>query len=336
LKVLTRITPPTAGWAEIHGRAGALLEVGTGFHQELTGRENVFLNGAILGMRRAEILRQFDAIVDFSGVERFLDTPVKRYSSGMYVRLAFAVAAHLEPDVLIVDEVLAVGDADFQRKCLARMNAVASEGRTVLFVSHNMAVLQSLCTRGIVLRSGDVVTDASIADATSTYLRDLERGRTVPLSERTDRRGWQVLRLDEIVIQGESGSAVVAAGQSLGLEFRYVGSEFLGSRPDVSLQFTIHDELSRPVTTLDSAKPAPDDDRDGRPGAISCVLAELPLAPGRYRIDVVLRAEGHRQDDIQGAAWFDVAEGMLRGRPVTAGPGVVALAHQWSRPADVR
>ena len=151
LKILSRITEPTEGRAEIHGRVGSLLEVGTGFHGELTGRENVYLNGAILGMKKAEIDRKFDEIVSFAEIEKFIDTPVKRYSSGMYMRLAFAVAAHLEPEILVVDEVLAVGDLNFQKKCLGKMGDVAKQGRTVLFVSHNMAAIQSLCSRGVML-----------------------------------------------------------------------------------------------------------------------------------------------------------------------------------------
>ncbi|MDD5351267.1 MAG: ABC transporter ATP-binding protein [Chthoniobacteraceae bacterium] len=156
LKVLSQITAPTSGEIDLHGRVGSLLEVGTGFHPELTGRENIFLNGAILGMNRREIVSQFDAIVDFAGVERFLDTPVKRYSSGMYVRLAFAVAAHLNPEILIVDEVLAVGDAEFQNKCLGKMHDVAQSGRTILFVSHNLQAISLLCTKGIVLSQGRI------------------------------------------------------------------------------------------------------------------------------------------------------------------------------------
>ena len=163
LKILSRITEPTAGQAVVRGKVGALLEVAAGFHHELTGRENVFLHGAILGMRRSEIRSRFDEIVAFAGVERFIDTPVKRYSSGMFLRLAFAVAAHLEPDILIVDEVLAVGDAAFQRKCLGRMGDVATSGRTVLFVSHNMGAIRSLCERALVLDQGRVVFDGPVA-----------------------------------------------------------------------------------------------------------------------------------------------------------------------------
>ena len=170
LKILSRITEPTKGRIDLYGRVGSLLEVGTGFHAELTGRENIYLNGAILGMQKSEIARQFDAIVDFSGVEQFLDTPVKRYSSGMYVRLAFAVAAHLNPEILIVDEVLAVGDAEFQKKCMGKMHDVAESGRTVLFVSHNMAAVSLLCSKGILLRAGQSTQVSKIEDVVSTYL----------------------------------------------------------------------------------------------------------------------------------------------------------------------
>jgi homopolymeric O-antigen transport system ATP-binding protein len=171
LKVLSRITAPTEGRAEIHGRVRSLLEVGTGFHPELSGRENIYLNGSILGMKRAEVKKQFDAIVDFSGIERFLDTPVKRYSSGMYVRLAFSVAAHLEPEILMIDEVLAVGDADFQKKCLGKMNEVAKGGRTVLFVSHNMAAIHRQCDRVILLDQGRVIEDGPTEKTVGAYFR---------------------------------------------------------------------------------------------------------------------------------------------------------------------
>lgn len=178
LKILSRITEPTKGRAVLRGRVASLLEVGTGFHGELTGRENVYLNGAFLGMRKREIDRKFDAIVEFSEVEAFIDTPVKRYSSGMYVRLAFAVAAHLEPEILLVDEVLAVGDAEFQRKCLGKMNDIADEGRTVLFVSHNMSAVQRLCASAILLRKGRIATAGETNSVVSEYLRSSDGGST--------------------------------------------------------------------------------------------------------------------------------------------------------------
>ena len=170
LKILSRITEPTRGYADIHGRIGSLLEVGTGFHAELSGRENIFLSGAILGMRKAEIQRKFDEIVDFAQIERFLDTPVKQYSSGMYVRLGFAVAAHLEPEILLIDEVLAVGDARFQKKCLNKMEDIAHGGRTVIFVSHNMSAITRICRRAILLEDGQVVSEGPAHQIVSSYL----------------------------------------------------------------------------------------------------------------------------------------------------------------------
>jgi lipopolysaccharide transport system ATP-binding protein len=184
LKLLSRVTDPTEGYAEVHGRVGSLLEVGTGFHPELTGRENIFLNGAILGMKRVEIERKFDEIVAFAEVEKFIDTPVKRYSSGMYLRLAFAVAAHLEPEVLVVDEVLAVGDAEFQRKCLGKMSDVAQQGRTVLFVSHNMSAILRLTEETLVLRGGELVMRAPTPEAIDFYM-------TSGMSQAGERR-WEI------------------------------------------------------------------------------------------------------------------------------------------------
>jgi lipopolysaccharide transport system ATP-binding protein len=201
LKILSRITEPTEGEARIRGQVGALLEVGAGFHNELTGRENVFLNGAILGMRRGDIQKKFDDIVEFAEIDRFIDTPVKRYSSGMLVRLAFAVAAHLEPDVLIVDEVLAVGDAAFQRKSLGRMDAVATSGRTVLFVSHNMGAVRSLCQRALILDGGAVVFDGPADAAVSAYMSDVgkvEGGGEIAWSSDDPKRPWS----DEIALSG--------------------------------------------------------------------------------------------------------------------------------------
>ena len=206
LKVLTRITEPTSGRAVLRGRVGSLLEVGTGFHPELTGRENIFLNGAILGMRRREIERKFDEIVAFAEVERFIDTPVKRYSSGMYVRLAFAVAAHLDPEILLVDEVLAVGDAEFQKKCLGKMKDVAGEGRTVLFVSHNMAAVQTLCLRALLLQAGSIIASGPAQDIVVAYEDSLCDSR----SEAT-----HCLRA---VGQGDSGRPTWPRGEELLLE----------------------------------------------------------------------------------------------------------------------
>lgn len=209
LKVLSQVTSPTIGNVKIRGRIASLLEVGTGFHPELTGRENIFLNGAILGMSRSEIKSKFDEIVDFSGVERYIDTPVKRYSSGMYVRLAFAVAAHLEPEILIIDEVLAVGDLEFQKKCLGKMKDVTGEGRTVLFVSHNMAAVKRLCDRGIVLDNGQLVFSGSNEDAISYYSSNTLTLADTPVSERTDRKGDGKMIITDIKFLNSTGMPVV-------------------------------------------------------------------------------------------------------------------------------
>lgn len=332
LKVLSRITEPTSGWAEITGRVGSLLEVGTGFHPELTGRENIFLNGAVLGMRRAEIRRQFDQIVDFADVERFLDTPVKRYSSGMSVRLAFSVAAHLQTEVLIVDEVLAVGDAAFQRKSLARMTAVAQEGRTVLFVSHNMAVIQALCQRGIFLQSGQVQADAPVAEAIAVYLKSLEEMRAVSLLDRADRSGWHDIMLSALDVSGPDGAAPTT-GQPARITVTVTGMQ-----PDTRCTVTILDHLSQPIARLESANVAPDD----RPVPVTdldvaaqfvCDIDELPLVPGRYSVDVLLRGTHHIQDQIDSAAIFDVEAGLMDGRPVPiTGTGNITMAHRWTVP----
>ncbi len=206
LKILSRITEPTGGQATIYGRIGSLLEVGTGFHPELTGRENIYLNGAILGMRRAEINRQFDEIVAFAEVEKFIDTPVKHYSSGMYLRLAFAVAAHLEPEILLVDEVLAVGDAQFQKKCLGKMGDVAAAGRTVLFVSHNMAAMRSLCQHGILLEAGQLKRIGSMADCIEDYLSDKTASAGSILSHLSTPHPH--IQLDAITINGQENDEV--------------------------------------------------------------------------------------------------------------------------------
>lgn len=202
LKLLSRITEPSTGKISLRGRVASLLEVGTGFHPELTGRENIFLNGAILGMSRAEVHRKFDEIVDFAGVEKFLDTPVKRYSSGMYVRLAFAVAAHLEPEILIVDEVLAVGDAEFQKKCLGKMEEVGQEGRTVLFVSHNMAAMRQLCNNGILLQNGEIINYSKIDNIISQYNINSKQENQIRYYNKND----DIIEIEDIIFKQEGNT----------------------------------------------------------------------------------------------------------------------------------
>ncbi len=334
LKVLSRIIEPSGGWAEVTGRVGSLLEVGTGFHPELTGRENVFLNGAILGMRRAEIRSRFDEIVAFADVERFLDTPVKRYSSGMSVRLAFAIAAHLEPEILLVDEVLAVGDASFQRKSLGKMSEVASAGSTVIFVSHNLATIQALCQRGIMLERGKVIADGPVQDTVNHYLHMLERSATDDLLTRTDRdgRGLEQSLVKRLgVYDLSSGQAdVVVGGRPAKIELEV--TEVL---PMMECELTILNSLGHPITTLDSELSSRADARSEEMGKrIECELGSLSLVPGRYRVDVVLRARQEVQDGLQAAAFFDVEPGVIDGRPMpaTGGDGDVVLPHLWRLP----
>jgi lipopolysaccharide transport system ATP-binding protein len=335
LKILSRITEPSEGWADVTGRVGSLLEVGTGFHPELTGRENIFLNGAILGMRRNEIRARFDEIVEFAEIERFLDTPVKRYSSGMSVRLAFAVAAHLEPEILLVDEVLAVGDAAFQRKSLGKMNEVAEAGRTVVFVSHNLAIIQALCQRGVLLERGRTVTDASVGDAIDSYLRTLEQAASEDLVEREDRdsRSWDQTRIRGIEVRNPGGGHpdVVVGGEPVTITVTV--TEVL---PMMQCRISIVNNIGQAVTTLDSEVSAPGDLRSDDLGPrIECDIASLPLLPGRYRLDVTLKARRQIQDGLQAAAFIDVEPGIVADRPMpTSGlDGDVVLGHVWRLPS---
>lgn len=332
LKILSRVTEPTHGWAQVHGRVGSMLEVGTGFHPELTGRENLFLNGSILGMTRAETRRKFDEIVEFSGVADFLDTPVKYFSSGMYLRLAFAVAAHLEPEILMVDEVLAVGDAGFQRKCLAKMEEVSRQGRTVLFVSHNVGLVQSLCHRALWLGKGAVQSDGPAPEVVRAYLQGLEAAVSADLLERTERGGRGSSRLARIDIRGGDGrrADTLATGHSAQFAFHVTAA-----LPYLSCCFTIYDECGHPVTYFDSAVHGAVDSRNPScQSTFLCQLDELLLIPGRYRINAALMLNGELQDHVEGASFFQVEQGTLRGRPVSGGAGYgnVSLPHCWTAP----
>lgn len=331
LKILSRITEPTLGEICITGRVASLLEVGTGFHPELTGRENIYLNGALLGMSKIEIKKKFDEIVDFSEVEKFLDTPVKRYSSGMYVRLAFAVAAHLEPEILIIDEVLAVGDAAFQRKCLGKMDDVAKQGRTVLFVSHNMGVMQTLCKRGILLQQGTVLADGTATATVTTYLEILEKAASQNLLERTERTGKGRVQLARIEITtGESfGATNLATGRPA--RFIFHTTRIL---PRMSCCFTIYDQLGQAVTCFDSAMCSQEDLINPGDAKFICEIDELLLIPGRYRINASIMCDGEFEDDVKAATFFEVEQGKIRDRPILTEPGYgnVLIQHRWSTP----
>jgi lipopolysaccharide transport system ATP-binding protein len=284
LKILSKITAPTTGQIKVQGRIASLLEVGTGFHPELTGRENVYLNGAILGMSKHEIRRKFDEIVDFSGVERYIDTPVKRYSSGMYVRLAFAVAAFLEPEILIVDEVLAVGDAEFQKKCIGRMKDVSvNDGRTVLFVSHNMAAVKQMCTKGLVLRYGETVFEGSELEAVNFYQNSSDlSSRFVHEGELRNAPGNEnirILKFDVLPTQGEMLSI------SSGMRFQI---EFYNNVPDINLDVTFELQSADDVPVFHHGALVTTN-KDSAQG-IYTVAGELPvnlLNAGIYKFKVI-------------------------------------------------
>jgi lipopolysaccharide transport system ATP-binding protein len=314
LKILSRITEPTEGEAFINGRVGSLLEVGTGFHPELTGRENIFMSGTIQGMKKAEIIRRFDEIVAFSEIGKFLDTPVKRYSSGMFVRLAFAVAAHLEPEILIVDEVLAVGDAAFQKKCLGKMGAVAREGRTILFVSHNMAAIENLCTQCLLLQAGTVVENGPTEQVLARYLRKTmdSISETNNLSERTDRSGSGAAILTHFSLENASGHTVSALQSGTDATLAFSISNRTGKTiHNLDLGFSIFDTTgNQMLSVLYSSYQNQEFDLPCSGGCIRCRIPGLPLAAGRYRIGARLTIQGVEADWLQdGVGWIDIIEG---------------------------
>lgn len=286
LKILSRITEPSAGRVEIGGRVASLLEVGTGFHLELTGRENIYLNGAILGMKHAEIRRKFDEIVAFSEVEKFIDTPVKRYSSGMYVRLAFAVAAHLEPEILVVDEVLAVGDAEFQQKCLGKMKHVAGEGRTVLFVSHNLAAVRALCNRGLLLDGGKIVSDDNVEVVARRYINASSSADTISFPANVSRAS-----ITSIVVNRDA----LVEGELI------VDLSFVSPRP-ISTPVggvMLRADTGEPLWGSDNRFHASGDVKKGMTsGTLRCHARGLPIRPGTYHLSASL-ADWHEELDAK-------------------------------------
>jgi lipopolysaccharide transport system ATP-binding protein len=334
LKMMSRITEPTKGRISISGRVASLLEVGTGFHPELTGRENIFLNGAILGMKRKEIVRKFDEIVAFAEVEKFLDTPVKYYSSGMYVRLAFAVAAHLEPEILIVDEVLAVGDLAFQKKCLAKMNNIGDEGTTVLFVSHNIAAIQSLCDTAIYLDRGQMAMHGKVEPVTRRYLDESQQLTQVPLNLRTDRSGSGALRFVSMEFCDEQEHAVSAyrSGQHARLLFHFIPASGADLK-NVTVAVIIDDEQGARIACLsnemstESFSTIPQSTR-----AFALNIDRLPLLPGAYRLHLYCSVNGGMADAIQDAGVLMIEPGDFfgTGRSLAASNhGCVLMQHRF-------
>ena len=301
LKILSRITTPTRGRAEIHGRVGSLLEVGTGFHPELTGRENVYLNGAILGMQKSEIDRKFDEIVAYAEVEKFLDTPVKRYSSGMYVRLAFGVAAHLETEVLLVDEVLAVGDAQFQKKCFQKMQEIGTQGRTILFVSHNMSAVRSICKQALILEKGKIVAQGEIDATVDQYLSRINSSR--PTEEAVETNNFSVRSVQVNSVAGP----IVKTFDPVQVKVQFVPKSEIRD-PGLYVSFLTMD--SRRLAGLDlkdfiTTAPLP----AGEAAELGFTIESLPLMPGAYQVEIHLKDMARRLIEIvPGTFEFEVAE----------------------------
>ena len=335
LKLLSRITEPTSGSIRLRGRVASLLEVGTGFHPELTGRENIYLNGAILGMSRKEIKSRFDEIVDFSEVEKFLDTPVKRYSSGMYVRLAFAVAAHLEPEILIVDEVLAVGDAEFQKKCVGKMEDASSrEGRTVLLVSHQLPLIQNLCNRCVLMDQGQIIADGPTAEVIGTYMTRGASLVKVPLKEREDRAGNGQVKVIGITMRDADGNVMREA--------------ISGSEVRLCIDYSTHNEM-----TLENCIFCLEINKDARSyialstaladcrrlivashGRIDFIIPKWPLMEGTYYLNTYVESNGVMEDYIEDAVSIDVIDGDFHGSGKLRHEGwrdMVLVDHSWQQ-----
>jgi len=321
LKILSKITDPTEGQAEIRGTVASLLEVGTGFHQELTGRENVYLNGTILGMTRNEVKQKFDEIVDFSGVEKFIDTPVKRYSSGMAVRLAFSVAAHLQTDILLVDEVLAVGDAAFQKKCLGKMNDVAEQGKTILFVSHNMAALENLCSQAILLQDGTIADVGPTGKVIQGYLARQLRLSEVPLLSREDRQGIGEIIFSDIQLLDNRKTPLVCplSGQDVIIRLYYqsrIKKVFRNCRVSVTVFKNQRPYFNLSTELVDSKQL----DLQGE-GFIDFIVPKLPLSASTYQITVFLESNKQIQDWVQDASEMSVEDGDFYGTGRNYPPG---------------
>jgi lipopolysaccharide transport system ATP-binding protein len=329
LKILSRITEPTTGRIGLKGRVASLLEVGTGFHPELTGRENIYLNGSILGMSRAEIAGKFDEIIAFAEVEQFLDTPVKRYSTGMYVRLAFAVAAHLQPEILIVDEVLAVGDAAFQKKCLGKMGAVAKEGRTVLFVSHNMAAVLSLCDRAILLQSGALAYQGRTQDVIQQYLHSTTTAAQTPLDQRQDRTGDGSARIVLLEVESLDSDKIIRSTSRLKISVHY-RSETPLRHPKFLVG--IYDYVKDVgISLLDSEAAGRLPEVLPPEGKVTCVTDPLNVTAGRCFVNLALFKGGAMADYVQRASTFDIEEVDFygSGKQPSRDWVVCLLKHEW-------
>lgn len=333
LKLLSRVIYPTSGKIDLNGRVGSLLEVGTGFHMELSGRENIYLSGAILGMKHSDIKRKFDEITDFAGIDEYLDTPVKRYSSGMYMRLAFAVAAHLDPDILIIDEVLAVGDIAFQNKCLNRINNIGKHGSTVLFVSHNMNIVNGLCSHALLLDKGRALMFDYKDSVIRKYIELISDTTAVQLNSRTDREGDSSIRFNDYFLEDVQGNRVSAfrSGQDAVLAVSY-SSSIKKELKNASIAFALRDSLGNQFTDLANRVSGHVWQSIPSQGVIRCIIPRLPLMPGRYTFGVFANINGSVADWIVDAGKFEVIVGDFykTGRVLDSDQGFVLIDHSWS------
>jgi len=332
LKILSRITEPTQGRIMINGRVASLLEVGTGFHPELTGRENIFLNGAILGMTKTEIRKKFSSIVEFAEIDKFLDTPVKRYSSGMYVRLAFAVAAHLDPEILIVDEVLAVGDTEFQRKCLGKMRTVASEGRTVLFVSHNLQAIERLCTRGILMQGGALLYDGPVSQACQHYMSSMTTWNSNSRLELHPRQGDAHARITKFEVLNVEGRPLsrIAAGEDILIRIHYFAQKTIRTpwfgfalitTAGVRILNTVSNDAGTEIESIEGQ------------GIIDLHIRGLTLAIGHYLCNLAIsNSRGTYHDYLTEVPLLDIIESsnLPRSRTYDQSSGIVFADCQWN------
>ncbi len=334
LKILSRITTPTEGLADLYGRVGSLLEVGTGFHPELTGRENIFLSGSILGMKKQEIQSKLDEIVKFSEIEKFLDTPVKRYSSGMYVRLAFAVAAHLEPEILLVDEVLAVGDVAFQKKCLGKMRDVTSEGRTVLFVSHNMASIEELCPTAMLFRDGNLVLSGPASEVIHSYLKPVDmvlQPGFIELANHPGRSPGGTSIFDQLRLLDRLGQETVVFSVGDMLIIQVILNAGHKIWKDARFAVNVYNERGLRICTLRTEQQLGQLLTISGRLQLQCSWADIPLAPGHYNIGLSLKIDNKKVDIIERAAMFKVLPGNFYNTgKITSGEAFIWCKADWS------
>lgn len=334
LKILSRITEPTTGLITMKGRVASLLEVGTGFNPELTGRENIYLNGAIIGMKRKEIRQKFEHIVEFSGIEQFIDTPVKRYSSGMYVRLAFAVSAFLESDILIVDEVLAVGDAEFQKKSLGKMNDLANSGRTVIFVSHSLPTIQNICHKAILIENGKIKSIGETQKVINQYIPDPNRENKIErdlTKVKLNRTGNGLIKFTNIAIFSKKNSQAIRSGDDLFIEFQYKVDKKISSKKlaEVIFSFPLINGYNNKFADFNTEITEYKVKNRNRLGKITCKIPKLPLMPGVYSVNAYCAFPGDLCDWIIDAHFFTVLPGRFFESGNMPKVGWLMVDHEW-------